>query len=49
MSNNDEKFMASYQGIRVAIRNGYRKLEIESDSNLVIETIRKLNNGKEWE
>lgn len=49
MSNNETKFMAVYQGIKIAIRNGYRKLEIEGDSNLVIETIRKLNYGKSWE
>ena len=49
MSNNEAKFMAAYQGIRIAIRNGYMKLEIEGDSNLVIETIRKLNHGKSWE
>lgn len=41
MSNNEAEFMAAYQGIRVAIRNGYLKLEIEGDSNLVIETIKK--------
>eukprot|EP00253_Pinus_taeda_P003542 PITA_03542 len=49
MSNNEAEFSAAYQGIRIAIRNGYMKLEIEGDSNLVIETIRKLNNGEAWE
>lgn len=49
ISNNEVKFMAAYQGIRIAIRNGYMKLEIEADSDLVIETIRKLNHGKSWE
>jgi len=46
MSNNEAEFMAAYQGINIAIRNGYRKLEIEGDSNLVIGTIKKLNHGK---
>lgn len=49
MSNIKAEFMAVYQGIRIAIRNGYRKLEIEGDSNLVIQTITKLNHGKSWE
>jgi len=49
MTNNEAELMAAFQCIRVAIRNGYRKLEIEGDSNLVIEILRKLNNGKDWE
>ena len=49
MSNNVVEFMVAYQGIWIAIRNGYGKLEIEGDSSLVIETIRKLNHGKSWE
>lgn len=49
MSNNGAELMAVYQGIRITIRNGYTKLEIKGDSNLVIEILRKLNNGKDWE
>lgn len=49
ITNNEAEFMAAYQGIKIAIRNGYRKVEIEGDSTLVIETIRKLNDGKTWE
>lgn len=49
MSNNEAEFMAGCQGIKIAIRNGNRKLKIEGDSNLAIETIRKLNDGKAWE
>lgn len=49
MSNNEAELMAVYQGIRIAIRNGYTKLEIEGDSQLVVEILRKLNNGKDWE
>lgn len=49
MSNNEAKLMAVYQRIRIIIRNGYTQLEIEGDSQLVIEIPRKLNNGKDWE
>lgn len=49
MSNNEAEFMAAYQGLKIAIRNGYRKLEIEGDSTLVIDTIKKLIQGKRWE
>jgi len=31
------------------VRNGYRNLEIEGDSHMVIEMLKKLNNGKNWE
>lgn len=41
--------MAVYQGLKIARRNGYRKLEIEGDSTLVINSIRKLIQGKNWE
>ena len=43
MSNNEAEFMATYQGLKIAKRNGYRKLEIEGDSALVINTIKKIN------
>jgi len=49
MSNNEVELMVVYQGIRIAIRNGYAKVEIEGDSNLVIQMLKKLNNGKDWE
>lgn len=49
MTNNEAELMAVYQGIRIAIRNGYTKLEIEGDLQLVVEMLRKLNNGKDWE
>jgi len=41
--------MAVYQGSRIAIRNEYRNLEIEGDSQIIIEVLRKLDNGKDWE
>jgi len=49
MTNNEAEFMAVYQGLKIARRNGYRKLEIEGDSTLVINSIRKLIQGKSWE
>eukprot|EP00253_Pinus_taeda_P015440 PITA_15440 len=49
MTNNEAEFMAVYQGLKIARINGYRKLEIEGDSTLVINSIRKLIQGKNWE
>ena len=49
MTNNEAELWAVHQGLRIAARNGYRNLELEGDSQLVIEMIRKLNNGKNWE
>lgn len=41
--------MVVYQGLRIAIRNGYNNLGIEGNSKLVIDILRKLINGKAWE
>lgn len=49
MSNNEVELMVVYQGIRIAIRNGCTQVEIEGDSQLVIESLRKLDNDKNWE
>eukprot|EP00253_Pinus_taeda_P028254 PITA_28254 len=49
MTNNEAEFTAMYQGLKIARRNGYRKIEIEGDSTLVVDTIRKLIQGKKWE
>jgi len=49
MSNNEAEFMAVHQGLKIARRNGYKKLEIEGDSTLVINAIRQLIQGKSWE
>lgn len=49
MSNNEAELMEVYQGLRIVIRNRYNNPEVESDSKLVIEMLRKLNNGKGWE
>lgn len=46
MTNNEAEFMAAYQGIKISRRLGYRKLEIEGDSTLVVDTLRKLIQGK---
>ena len=49
MTNNEAELWAVHQGLRIAIRNGYRNLEIEGDSQMKIEILKKLNNGKNWE
>lgn len=49
MTNNEAEMMVAYQGIKIAIRNGYRNLEIEGDSQIVTGMLRKLDNGKDWE
>lgn len=49
MTNNEGELWAVHQGLRIAVRNNYRNLEIEGDSQVVIEMLRKLNNGKNWE
>jgi len=49
MKNNEAELWAVHQGLRTTIRNGYRNLEIEGDSQIVIDMLRKLNNGKNWE
>lgn len=49
MSNNEVELMVVYQGLIIAIRNGYNNMEIEGDSKLVIKMLKKLNSGKDWE
>jgi len=49
MSNNETKLMVVCQGLKIAIRNGYNKLEVEGDSLMVIQALRKLNNGTSWD
>lgn len=49
MTNNEAELWAIHQGLRIAIRNGYLNLEILGDSQMVIEILKKLNNGKIWE
>ena len=49
MNNNEEELWAVYQGLRIVVRNGYMNLEIEGDSQITVEMLRKLNNGNEWE
>lgn len=49
MTNNEAELWAIHQGLRIAIRNGYKNLEIEGDSQIAIEILKKLNNGKSWE
>ena len=49
MTNNEAELWAVHQGLRITVRNSYRNLEIEGDSQVVVEMLRKLNNGKKWE
>lgn len=46
MRRNKAELIAINQGLRIVIRNGYNNLEIEGNSKIVIEMLRKLNNGK---
>lgn len=43
VSNNEAKFVGSHQGLILAIKLGYRKLVVEGDSQLVINTLKKLS------
>eukprot|EP00253_Pinus_taeda_P015299 PITA_15299 len=49
MTNNEAKLWAVHQGLQIVIHNGYRNLVIEGDSQMVIETLKKLSNGRNWE
>lgn len=49
MTNNEVELMVVYQGLRIVVRNGYTNMEIEGDSQIVVEMLRNLNNGKEWD
>lgn len=48
-SNNEAKFTTARHGLRIAVRLGYKQVEVEGGSNLVINTLRKLNNGMPWD
>eukprot|EP00253_Pinus_taeda_P010995 PITA_10995 len=49
MTKNEAELWAVHQGFRIAIRNRYMNLEIEGDSQITIEMLRKLKDGKSWE
>lgn len=49
MMNNKAELWAVHQGLRVAIRNDYMNLEIEGDSQIMIEMLRKLRDGRSWD
>eukprot|EP00253_Pinus_taeda_P017343 PITA_17343 len=49
MTNNEAEFWALHQGLQIAVRNGYSKLEITGDSQLAVDILRRLNNGQGWE
>eukprot|EP00253_Pinus_taeda_P026017 PITA_26017 len=49
MTNNEAEFWALHQGLRIAVRNGYSNLEITGDSQIAVEMLKKLSNGRNWE
>eukprot|EP00253_Pinus_taeda_P012904 PITA_12904 len=49
MTNNEAELWAVHEGLRIAARNRYRYLEIEGDSQITIEMLRKLKDGQGWE
>ena len=49
MTNNEAEFWALHQGLRIAVRNGYTNLEITGDSQIAVEMLKKLSNGRSWE
>lgn len=48
-SNNEANFFATRQGLQMEIRMGYKNILVEGDSRLVINTVKKLNQGTKWE
>lgn len=49
MTNNEAELWVVHQGLRIAVRNMYMNLEIEGDSQMTIEMLKKLNDGKSLE
>eukprot|EP00253_Pinus_taeda_P013029 PITA_13029 len=49
MTNNEAEFWALHQGLQIAVRNGYSNLEITGDSQIAIEMLKKLCNGRNWD
>lgn len=49
MTNNEAEFWAFHQGLRIVVRNGYMNLEVVGDSQIAIEMLKKLSNGRDWE
>jgi len=49
MTNNEAEFWALHQGLQIAVRNGYSNLEITGDSQIAVEMLKKLCNGRNWE
>eukprot|EP00253_Pinus_taeda_P033746 PITA_33746 len=49
MTNNEAELWVVQQGLRIVIHNGYKNLEIEGDSQMAIEILKKPNNKNNWE
>eukprot|EP00253_Pinus_taeda_P025221 PITA_25221 len=45
MTNNEAELWAVHEGLRIAVQNRYLNLEIEGDSQITIEMLRKLKDG----
>jgi len=48
-SNNEVEFNALKQGLEIARRERIQKLVVEGDSTLVIDIVKKLQQGTHWE
>jgi len=49
MGNNEAEFNALKQGLEIARRGRFQKLVMEGDSTLVINIMKKLQQGTHWE
>ena len=49
MSNNEAKLYALKQGLEIARRENFQKIEVEGDSTLVIDIVKKLQQGTQWD
>jgi len=49
MTNNEAELWALHQGLQIVVRNGYMNLEIEGDSQITVEMLRKLRDGRSWQ
>lgn len=49
MSDNEGELMEVYQGLKIARRNGYNNLEVQGDSQMVTNIMKKLINGTSWD
>lgn len=48
-SNNEAKFNVVKYGFIIDRKEGIRKMVVEEDSSLVVDTIKNINRGSHWE